>query len=314
MSFWAAIPAIASLAGGLFGKKTKEGSTTNLNQVPLMPEGQQKLGDELSRYFMNMVQGFGNQNNPFTPGQAYTGQMSAGATPSENNSQAILQKFLQGGLTGGLYDQAAGQVSDTLSGKYANPAQSPYIQAITDLAGRNLNDQIDQSRAGAGARGNFFSTASGAQENKLRGDTLANLNAVIGDFANQERGRQFSAVPLAQQLDQYKNVNLPLSQIEAGSTFGSLNRTLEQADYERQYQDFLRQRGEKTDALGMAQGQYQSNTPYGIKDYSLTSPNIQSNNTLGSIMDIIGKLNFSSMGGSGSILSKLGGLFNFGGA
>lgn len=301
MSFLSAIPGIASVVGGLFGKKDKKGET--ISQVPLQPTNQQMLGDELSKYFLKMVQGFGSQENPFQPGQAYSGQLSAGATPSENTSQALLQKFLQGGLTGGLYDQAAGQISDTLSGKYANPAQSPYIQAITDLANRNLSGQIDQSRAGSGARGNFFSTAATGQENKLRGDTLANLNAVIGDFVNQERGRQFSAVPIAQQLDQYKNVNLPLSQIEAGSTFGSLGRTLEQADYERQYQEFLRQRGEKTGALNMAQGQAGMSVPYGIKDF--TSPNTQTNNSLGSIMDIISKLNFK--GG-------LGNLFNFGGA
>ncbi len=294
MNWMAAIPGFASALGGLFGKSNKKGST--FSQVPMQSQGQQQLGDQLSKYFSSMFgQGGGLAN--YQPGQAYTGQLSAGATGAENNAQALLQKYMQGSGTGDLFKQASGQISDTLSGKYSNPITSPYIQAMSDLSNRNLSGQIDQSRAGAGARGNFFSSQAAQGENRLRGDSQANLNAVIGDWTNQERGRQFDAASIGKQFDEYQNQTIPLNQINAGSTYGALGRNLQQADYERQYQDFLRQRGEQSGAIGQAQQHFGQNVPYG--NMTSQEPDYQTNNTFGSIMDILGKLNGTNFGGQG---------------
>lgn len=301
----------ATIGSSFFGKKNKKGST--FSQVPMQSQGQQQLGDQLSKYFSSMFgQGGGLAN--YQPGQAYTGQLSAGATGAENNAQALLQKYMQGSGTGDLFKQASGQISDTLSGKYSNPITSPYIQAMSDLSNRNLSGQIDQSRAGAGARGNFFSSQAAQGENRLRGDSQATMNAVIGDWTNQERGRQFDAAQIGQQFDEYQNQTIPLNQINAGSTYGALGRNLQQADYERQYQDFLRQRGEQNGAIGQAQQHFGQQIPYGTMNY--TEPNSQQNNTFGSIMDIIGKLNGANFGGQGGQqggIQQLLGMFGGGG-
>lgn len=286
---------------GLFGKKNKPGQQYNLQ--PMMPQNQLGTGNALGSWYMNALNGMN-----YTPGQTYNGKLSAGPTSQENYSLSMLDNLLRGGGTGDLFNQASQQISDTLSGKYANPANSPYIQAITELSNRNLSNQLDQSRAASGARGNFFGTSSLRDESRLRGDTLANLNAVIGDFANTERGRQYDAASIAQQFDKYKNMDVPLSLINAGQTYGSLGRTLEQADLERQYQDFLRQRGEQQGVLSGAQNYYGTSVPYGIQNWQ--GPSTQVNNTFGNVMDILGALRDGGIfgGGGGGQTSGGGGL------
>lgn len=300
MSWLSAIPGIATTIGGLFGKKNSGGESVSLQ--PQKTQGQLDVGNSLGDYFLKAL-----QNMNYSPGASYGGPFTASATPLENTSLAALERLLAGGGSGQLLNQAGQQLSDTLSGKYANPAQSPFIQGITSLANRNLSNQLNDSRASSAARGNYFSSSALQRENDLRGDTLANLNAVIGDFTNQERNRQFQAAPIAQQLDQYQNLALPLALIESGTGYGSLNRTIQQADYERQYQDFLRQRGEQQGAISGAQGYFGTNIPYGINNFN--APVQQQNNTLGNIMSLISQLNYGGLSGSASPIQNILSLF-----
>lgn len=285
------ISPLLDIASGLFGKKTKT-ETIQPTQAELQ---QQKLGMDYNSYLQRILSGYNSQETPYDPGQAYTGQLSSSATPAENTTQALLQRFLGSSLTGPLYDQAAGQISDTLIGKYANPATSPYIQSISDLAQRQLSNSIDQSHAQLGARGNYFSSESVANDRRLIGDTLANLQGVIGNFVNNERGRQFDAVPLAQSLDQYKNVTIPGLQMQAGSTIGSLGRILDQANLDRQYNEYKRQQeGKQTGIQNVAQAYNPQSASY--RPYDITT---QKNNAFGNIVDIINGA-FSATGGGGN--------------
>jgi hypothetical protein len=295
MSLLAAIPAIASIAGSLFGKKTKGGETISPEQ--LMPDWQKQLGQQLSGW---ITQNMGN----FTPGQAYTGQYVAGPTSQETTSLDQLTNFMNNPVLGQLFNQGKQQISDTLAGKYANPNTSPFIQSMTTMAKQNLGDLINQSRASAGARGTYYTRGAMKDEATLNERTQNQLQSVIGDFLNTERGRMFQAAPIAQSMDQYQNITAPLDQIQAGQQYGSLMRTLEQGNLEAQYQDFLRQRKEQAMPIQAAQSLYGTNAQMGIG--SVTAPEVQSNNSFGNIANILGGLNWGgAAGASGGIMQIL---------
>jgi hypothetical protein len=298
MAFWAAIPAIASIASSLFGKKEKSGGTVTAE--PMMPDWQTATGKQLSEWIQKYM-------DQYAPGEAYPGKLSAGMTSQEGTGLSLLDQFLGGAGIGDLFKAGKSQIADTLAGKYANPETSPFIKAMKDVSAQDLEDAINASRRGSGARGKFFSTASLGEEGDLTNRNLQNLNSIIGQFTQQERQNMLGAATTAQGMDQYENQTVPLSKIAASQTFGSLSRTLEQADLERQYTDYLRKRTEMATPINAAQNLYGTGGQYGYPN-SQTKP-IQSTNTFGDITNLLSKMNWNSMSGTGDIWSKLSGLF-----
>lgn len=259
----------------LVDKLSKGGPT-----IEVLPPWQMELGKNLG--------GWANQFLPkYNPGEAYGGQMTAGMTPFETSGLDQLGSFLTNPGTGELFGQAQGQISDTLGGKYLDPNTNPWIKSMINLSNMNLNDSIDASRRGAGARGSYFSRSAIQDEGKIRSSAQTNLDAIIGNALNTERGRQFSAAPLAQSFDQYENQTVPLTKIGASQSYGSLQRTIDQADLERQYSDFQRQRNEQGAVPGIAQGIY--NGGQAPAPATLQQPN-QFSQTLQSLMGIMAKL------------------------
>ena len=194
-------------------------------------------------------------------------QLSAPMTGMESQGLGQLGGLLNAPPTGDLYGAAKGQVMDTLGGRYADPQSSPFIQSMIALAKQNLSDQITTARGQRGARGTYYTKAGVQEESRLGERTQNALNAVIGEFQNAERNRQVGAVPQAQALEQYGNLTAPLARISASQSLGSLERTLSQADLERQYGDYQRQRNELGTVPGTAQGVYGTNVPYGNMQY-----------------------------------------------
>jgi hypothetical protein len=299
MAALAAVPGIASALGGLFGKKDEEGAQINLEQ--LMPAFQRETGQKLADWIKTYM-------DQYKPGEAYTGKLSAGATSQEQTGLSILDQFLGGSNLGDLFKAGKGQILDTLSGKYADVNKSPFVNAMREVSNQDLMDALNTSRAGAGARSKFFSTAAMGNEKDLTNRNLQNMNQIIGNFLQTERQNMLGAASTAQGMDQYENLTMPLSKIQASQTFGSLNRTLEQADLERQYNEFTRQRTEMAQPIQAAQSMYGTQSQYGIPSWQM--PNTQTNNTFGSIMNLLGGMNFSGLGGSGDLMSKLAGLFS----
>ncbi len=296
MAFWAAVPAIASMASSLFGKK-KSGGDTVAQQTVLDPR-QSAAADSISKYIQQYM-------SQYQPGKAYGGDRVAGMSGFESTGLNRLEDFLAAPETGDLFGAASQNVMDTLGGKFADVNNSPFIKAMTNLSKMNLKDAIDTSRRSAGSRGAYFTDSAIREEGRITDRTLANLDSIIGEFTNQERGRQMQAVPLAQSLEKYKNIDMPLSKVGASQTFGALPRLLEQADMESQYNDFKRQQEELGKVPGQAQQFFGTNTPV-VPSY--TNPVVQENTPFGTIMNMISKLNFGALSGTGDIWSKLGGL------
>lgn len=286
---------LLDIAGSLFGSKEKGGDVINTTPQWLI-DLQKKLGGVVSGGL-----------DSYQPGSAYGGNLNFAGSPTgqEQSSLDMLTKFLGMPGTGGLYDQASGQISDTLSGKYADPSTSPFIQAMSKLAQNNLNDQITQERGTRGARGTYYTDAGVQAEGKMRTRSLDTLNALIGKFSQDERQNMLNAVPFAQQLDQYKNMTVPLQKIGAGQTYGSLSRLIQQANLESQYQDYLRQRTELGNNVNTATT-LAVNQP-NITPGTMTTPKYAANNDFG---NLVGAVNAG--GGFGSLSSSIGNIFNAG--
>lgn len=297
MGFLAAVPAIASVVGGLFGKK-KKGGDTQPAQVNL-PEFQTQSGQQLANYIKQYL-------SQYQPGKEFGGDFVAPTSEAENTGLARLNQFLAAPELGELFEGTKQNVLDTVGGKFVNPAESPFIQSMINLSKMNLQDAIDASRASAGSRGTYFTKSAMEGENRLRERTQNFLDTQIGSFINQERDRQLKASPLALALEQYSKMDVPLRKIGASQTYGSLPRLIEQAGLESEYQDFLRTQTELAGVPGAAQSLFGTQTP-NIPSY--TTPVVQSNNTLGNIIEMISKLNLSNLGGTGSIWDKIGSIF-----
>lgn len=279
----AAIPTVLQIGSSLFGKKETGGeSVSATSNLPAWLRAWAK------KYGQNYV-----------PGESYSGTLSAGMTSQESTGLDQLTKLLSQPAIGDLFNAGKNQIMSTLSGTYADPSKSPFIQAMTTMSNRTLQDQIDAMRRNRGALGKYFHSETMGDESRLRGNTIDYLNTLVGKFSDEERARMFQAAPIAQAMDEYQMLTAPLTQIGASQTYGSLERTIEQADYDRMYQDYLRKRKEMAGPISLVGG-----AGMGFNDF--TSPIVNQNNALGNILDTIAKLNwgkYSKTGKAGDIFT-----------
>ncbi len=237
----------------------------------------------------------------YVPGEAYGGQLSAQMTPFEKTGLDVLSGYMDAPNIGNAFTAGKGQIMDTLSGKYMSPETSPFLQAMNRMGQRTLADQISQSRAGAGARGTFFGSQAMNQENLLRENMANSLNALTGQFIQNERQNMLGAVPQAMGIDEYESVLAPLKKVASSQTLGNLQRVLEQSDLERKYQEFTRQRTEK--ALPIQAGLSLMNTGYSGSGGTMNAPQ-QGNSLMNLLAGMVGPQLGSSL---------LSGFFNRGG-
>lgn len=276
-----ATPAIATLASSLLGKKKKSSSQT-VSQEPMQTSYQQQTDSNLVNWINKYI-------DQFAPGQAYPGNLTTTTTPYESQSLDILNKYLTSPNTGELFNAASQHILKTFGGEYADPDKSPFIQSMKKLGLRNLQEQIDTSRATRGTRGAYFHTKSLEEESNLTSKTLDYLNTIIGQFIEGERQNMLSAVPTAAELDQYRNVDAPLKKVWAGQTYGSLARVIDAENMERQYGAWRDQREEMALPAKAGAQTYGTAVPYGIKNWQIPQAQPQ-NNTFGRIADLVPKI------------------------
>jgi len=298
MSLWSAIPAVANIASSLLGG-TGGGETVSLESS--MPDWQSATGKQLSEWIQKYM-------NNYVPGQAYTGKLSAGMTGQETAGLDILNNYLSGNNVGDLFKAGKSQIADTLAGKYMDPNTSPYIKAMTQLSNQDLADAINKSRIGAGARGNYYSSAAIGEEKDLTNRNLQNLNSIIGNYIQNERQNMLGAATTAQSMDQYENITAPLSKVSASQSLGSLSRVLEQEDLERQYSAWKNQRTEMAQPISAAQSLYGTNAQYGVNNW--TMPQTQTNTTASNLMKLLSSLNWKGISGTSGAGNQLLSLFS----
>jgi hypothetical protein len=193
----------------------------------------------------------------FVPGEPYTGQLSAPMDTYQNQGMTFLQNYLNQAMQPGanaVTDAAGKQITDTINGAY-DPSTSPFYKATRDATMVEQQDAKNQLNQGLGARGKYFSSEALNENQQLGTRTTNFLNQTLTGLAEQERQNKLTAAGMAPAVSAAQT-RQAMAPIAAATTFGAIPQELQQADLERQYQEFVRQRGEKALPLQAAEGAY----------------------------------------------------------
>lgn len=223
--------------------------------------------------------------------QTYQGQTYADFSPE---SLQAMNMTSQRALNGSPINKAnQGLLTDTLNGKYLDPATNPYLKGTYDQASQSVQGTLN-SQFGQGGR-----YGSGLNQQTL-GNSLGNLaNNIYGGNYQQERTRQMGASALAPQaanqdytdLGALANVGAQREGMQQNSINDTINRfNSQQAAPGQNIQNYI-------GLLNGAGGQYGSTTQ--------TSPYYQNSgaNSLGQGLGLLGNI-----GGLGSFLGTAGSL------
>lgn len=249
------------LSGGIYQPEDKGGGDgggagPTLDFVDTRNSDQRKIDSNFSDFISKYLPGY-------VPGQAYTGKLSAPASPYENQGLNYLQKFLDNPDPSGLMGNASNVLNKTLTGGY-DPYTSPYYKSLRQGAQIEQGDAQNQLNAQLGARGKYFSSEALNENQQLQTRTTNYLQNILGQLAQTERQNQLSAVPQAADL----NNKVTLAPVAAASTFGALPRELEQKDLENAYQSFLNSRSELSSIPGLARGTFSGTSLKTLADNS----------------------------------------------
>lgn len=165
----------------------------------------------------------------------YEGQRVADMTDQEKQSLESLNKYANR-TTPETTQAARGEVLKTLSGNY-DPSTSPYYQAVKAEAARNLQQQNDLIASNAAGGGRYYSGGRIREQREAGVDMGNRMNTILGELAENERGRMTQAVNQAQSLGNEESQEA-LDTTEALQKYGSLPRELQQAALDKMYEEW----------------------------------------------------------------------------
>ena len=238
--------------------------------------------------------------------QPYEGQFTAPMSPYEQYALDQYGNFASGGAGTG---PSAGYYGDVLGGRYLNFESNPWLQEIRSSGEQQKayqdSDALRRIGSSMAAGGMALSGARAGAERDYLGQSNANFNRTMGDIFNQsymsERALQDAAargmLGVGQQQGQAWGNLMEM---------GAVPRNIEQTDYNRQYQDWVRQTNEYKDqfrypdqlALQELHAGYpgSSNPQYG---------NSTADQLLPLLAMLLGGGGSGGKGGSGGILNQL---------
>lgn len=234
---------------GLFSSILGGDSSSKSSPYPAEPAWQREMRERLAKLAEP-----GAKERIGRAGEPYPGPLTAGLSGYEQTGLDLLRKYL--GSTPltqqPLYGMAKEELGKTFGEEY-DPAQGEYYKAYRSNMLRELAEAKDRLASRTSARDIFGSTGRVAGEAELEETALGNLTEVLGRLFETERGRKLGAVPMAQQLLAFGEA-APRERIGAATTYGALPRATEQASYDAQYQEWLRQLGDLGIPLDTATG------------------------------------------------------------
>ena len=171
------------------------------------------------------------------PAEQYKGEMVAPKTKQEGQSLDWLQKYADQGQSEGM-GLANEEVKKTMSGYY-DPSTSPYYQAVKAESARNLANTNQDIASQAAGGGRYWGGARLQQQQEAGSESARGLNTMLGQMAEKERMNRLNTVPIAAHLGAYQEQQ-PLDKAQALQQYGGLDRTLNQAQDEAVYNEWLR--------------------------------------------------------------------------
>lgn len=261
-----AAPAIASVAGGLFGKK-------KTSQVPLETEEQRAARMKLMDFVNTGTLG------KFTAGdEVPLNYGDFDATGLEQTGLSELQKLLGGGIP-----EQFRMGDDALrSFLTINPDE---IQAQFDpfkaQVERQIRDSNTNLKRNAGFAGNLYSTNTirGLGDIEARGNET--LTSQLANLTNDALGRRMQAIPLAYQSGQAQEA-LGLGRVDASQRYGGLIRQLNDASIKARDAELLRRRAELQLPINAAQTVAGGPPQFGI-------PSVETN-PLQDLLELVGQI------------------------
>ena len=242
-----------ALAGG-FNKsntKNKGGGGVDISMLDARNPDQKAIDSSLSTFITKYLP-------EYTPGVPYGGKLSAPMSEFQNQGMGFLQNYLTQQSQPGANattDNAASEINATMTGGY-DPSTSPFYKATRDAAMVNQTTAQNQLNQGLGARGKFFSSEALNEGQQLQTNTTNFLNQTLTGMAEKERQNRLTAAGMAPQISAAQT-RQAVAPIAAATTFGAIPQEMQQADLERQYQEFERQQTEKQNVLSAATGSFQ---------------------------------------------------------
>ncbi len=250
-----------SFLSDLFGgsEQTQTSSPTETT-----PEAFKALQGPIADVLKLLFGGMGGAQAGAAGGGAFTGvgDTSQFVSPITGNEQMLVDRIssLLGG--GGINEEAKGLLSQTLSGKFLDPASNPFLQATIEAAQRPLLEQF-RDVTDPGLRGAFTAADQRVQGEgssafaRARAIESRGLFSALGDISTniagqnfqQERARQVQAITQSG----------PLSAQEINSTIQGLQavalpRLIEQFGIDRGLEEFNRRIDTVLKAISLAQG------------------------------------------------------------
>jgi hypothetical protein len=266
-NFWQAVAAIGASALASYLANKGKGST-NVTQTPLeTPEQGQARKSLLS--FADTGK-YGN----FTAGEAYGGSLgNFNLTQPEQTGLSNLNSLTSSGLPES-YTLGQDEIAKFLGGTSYDPLDPNGLYAnYKKTAESNAVD----SRASLKRDLSFNKNLSGSDTVNQFGDlerrNTQDINNTLAQIYDTYIQRRLSAIPLALQAGQGEEA-IKQGRISSAFQYGGLERSLQNLEADKQYQEFIRQRGEKQLPLQALQAVVGSNSNFGVANASIpqTSP------------------------------------------
>lgn len=227
-------------------------------------------------------------------GETYGGNLVAGLSDTEQLSLEQLNALLASPSVSesSLFKAASDELTKTLSGDY-DPVSGQYYQAYRNAVMNELQESKDRLASRTSASDQFFGGGRIETEGELEEDAMGSLAQELGRLFEAERTNRLGAASTAAGLAMASQES-DLQRIEAGQTLGALPRQLEQAEYDAEYQEWLRSLND----LGISLDTYVGMTTYQPPMAVGSSPISQLGNLAGSVFSAAG-----SAGGFGKLFS-----------
>lgn len=176
-------------------------------------------------------------------GGRYPGQLTAPFGELERWGLGGLGDYLSSPLASqsSLFQGARGELGKTFGGEY-DPFEGEYYRAYRSNLKRELEEAKDRLAAKTSSRDQYFGGGRIQATGELEETAMGQLSQVLGQLYERERERRQRAISPAMQMSMFETTE-PLGRIETALSpqMGGMPRGLEQAGYDRQYSEYIRQ-------------------------------------------------------------------------
>lgn len=254
----------------------KKGSTT-VSQVPL------QTGEEREAMQLLLELAKTGTFGDFTAGEKSglpLGDFEATGIEKEglNKLTALLQGSLPSSFLAGK-----NTLEDLLSDKFDPFNPKGEFKPFKDTVEKNLGESVDRLKRNAAFAKDLFSTNTIKELRNLEEEGQSILTNKLAQLNTDFIDRKASLIPTAGNFGTAEE-NIKLGRVGASQQFGGLSRILNDTKIQREFQEFLRQRGELQIPINAAGTVASSKSNFGVP--SVTTPG---QNPFSSVLDVLAR-------------------------